>query len=102
MRAGLEQLERFTTEGGNAKKDFRNTLNDMLILGVALRHKCPIYTLDKELARIAAPHFHTRTTDGALINLEPRIVPSEDRKTPRESKGYINRGWHYRTYSKRG
>lgn len=101
VRAGLEQLERFTTGGGNVKKDFRNTLNDMLILGVALRHKCPIHTLDKELARIAAPHFHTRTTDGALINLEPRIDFTADRKPPRESKGYINRGWHYRTYSKR-
>jgi hypothetical protein len=101
VRVGLEQLARFTAEGGNAKKDFRNTLNDMLILGAALRHRCPIRTLDKELARIAAPHFHTRSADWALINLEPRIDTSTHRNSPRESKGYINRGWHYRTYSKR-
>ncbi|GAA1008683.1 hypothetical protein GCM10009564_21860 [Streptomyces thermogriseus] len=101
VRAGLEQLVRFTTGGGNAKKDFRNTLNDMLILGVALRRRCSIRTLDKELVRIAAPQFHTRSANGSLINLEPRIEPSIDRKPSRESKGYINRGWHYRTYSKR-
>ncbi|MEV6543397.1 hypothetical protein [Streptomyces sp. NPDC051665] len=101
IQTGLAQLESFTTTGGNAKKDFRNTLNDMLILGVALRHNYPIHTLDKELTRIASPHFHTKTTDGFLFNLEPRQGIEEARKISRESRGYINRGWRYRAYSKR-
>jgi predicted nucleic acid-binding protein len=102
IRTGLVQLERFTATGGNAKKDFRNTLNDMLILGVALRHNHRIYTLDKELTRVASPQFHARTADGALFSLEPRQGPKGERKISNESKGFINRGWQYRTYSKRG
>ncbi|MGW1976679.1 PIN domain-containing protein [Streptomyces sp. NPDC001889] len=94
ITSALELLSRLTRSGGNTKHQFRNTLNDMLILAVALTEGA-LLTQDKELARVAGDYFTDTGQNGDTYLLEQPRAEQKDRKPLRESKGYVNRGWSY-------
>ncbi|MCS0635178.1 hypothetical protein NX801_05800 [Streptomyces sp. LP05-1] len=83
--------------GFAAKGDFRNTLNDMLILAVALEAVSAggvFETRDKLLGTLARPYFDSMSQHGDLIRFVRNPV-SRARRPNRDSKGYINAGWRY-------
>jgi len=90
---GIDLLHRYAMSGGNnLKANFRNSLNDMLILATSMNSGMSLLTEDRALLRFAA---HTLSlpfsNKGELVELgtsssaKPALV--------RESKGYINRPW---------
>ncbi|MFE7577512.1 hypothetical protein ACFU5Z_22525 [Streptomyces sp. NPDC057521] len=108
MRVNCRPIQGRHVEGGyelfrehmgkeRAKDDFRNSLNDMLILSFALDTTSNggiFETRDKLLAEIAARYFDKRVERGPLIRLT-RSPTTTTRKVSRESKGYINTGWRF-------
>lgn len=78
-----------------AKKNPRNTINDILILSTAVEHSLPLLTEDGLLKRFTAEllgaSYFEHAPDRLLIDFTPPEV--SDRRKPFESKGYINRGW---------
>ncbi|MCB9302627.1 MAG: hypothetical protein H6566_18450 [Lewinellaceae bacterium] len=81
----------------NAKDDFRNTWNDILILCKALNNEAIVYTEDKLLARFASEIFQGSINshgDGLIIDFS--ISNRQEAESNRESKWYVNRGWQYR------
>ncbi|MDA9528979.1 hypothetical protein [Bradyrhizobium sp. CCBAU 25338] len=89
---GLDILDRFLSDYA-PKGHFRNTVCDALILGTAIRHRIPLQTEDKLLARLTAKMFGTRfyqEGEDLVIDFE---TPSVVRRRHGESKGYIHRGW---------
>ncbi|MGK5675466.1 PIN domain-containing protein [Micromonospora sp. URMC 106] len=86
-------LEAFSTKF-NAKSNYRNTINDMLILATALEREAQLLTNDTLLNRFAANFFDApftpQSNDTCRIDFSKK---SQDRRKPLESKGYINRSW---------
>ncbi len=93
---GLELLSDFTIKH-NPKEDFRNTVNDILIFTIALKSGMTLITKDNLLNRFAADYFeaHSKIKDNLLeVTFAQRIT--KEQRNNHESKGYINRGWHYK------
>ncbi|MCO5992989.1 hypothetical protein [Actinoallomurus rhizosphaericola] len=89
-------LKLLIKRGVNLKGDFRNSLNDMLILGTAVANESDLWTEDKILAQFAEDEGISKIKSHRghfeiSIN-EPNIA---DRRVSRESKGYINTAWRY-------
>ncbi|MEU8271604.1 hypothetical protein AB0B89_31155 [Sphaerisporangium sp. NPDC049002] len=75
------------------KGDFRNTLNDILVLATALNVGAPLLTRDGVLNRFASEYYGT-----PLIAMADYVKidfghTSARRRISRDSKGYINRPW---------
>lgn len=97
VEAACRLMKKFLSGGQKLKDDFRNSLNDMLILAFALDAVSgggTFETRDKLLAAFARPYFDTGTQHGDLIRFEQNPKPLVRRKS-QESKGYINTGWRY-------
>jgi hypothetical protein len=96
IRRGFRLLGAFLDQN-TPKNDFRNTVNDMLILATALELDAPLVTEDSLLLRFAVDYAGcTLHSDGLFVRMQP---PSRDhrlRKPSSESKGYINRGWTFK------
>lgn len=89
-------LKRLIARGFNLKADFRNSLNDMLILGTAITRGADLWTQDELLAQFAAEEL-TSKVKHRDTHYEIPVQSSENsiRRVSRESKGYINTGWRY-------
>jgi predicted nucleic acid-binding protein len=89
---GVDLLRQYAMEGGNTvKSDFRNSLNDMLILASAIRTGYQLVTEDRALWRFAAQRTGLEIrSSGSILRIYPNKPISFD---SRESKGYINRRW---------
>ncbi|MEV3921680.1 hypothetical protein [Actinomadura coerulea] len=80
------------------KKNFRNTLNDIMILAVALDERARLLTDDRLLA-IFSEDFLTATVRGSEKKYDIDLsgdVGRIDRRPPLESKAYINSRWRVR------
>ena len=84
-------------ESHNIKANFRNTLNDLMIVASAITSSAQLTTVDGELVR-----FVTRY-DGRLLRKTQQIVTIDfesatdaGQARSAESKGFINRGWDVR------
>ncbi len=93
IQVGLRLLSEFT-RNNNLKDNFRNSLNDILILAVALEEGAHLITEDSVLNRFAA---QTSGIPVKLVgqNLELDFSATEEstRRVQRESKGFVNRRW---------
>ncbi len=89
----LSLLPRFTREY-NLKNDFRNSLNDLLILATAIRMNETLHTRDQVLSdfavTVAQAEVSSRTDGRFEVSFRD---PSAVRRVNSESKGYINLGW---------
>ncbi|WP_341718788.1 hypothetical protein QQG74_03145 [Micromonospora sp. FIMYZ51] len=78
----------------NPKKNFRNTINDMLVLSTALEGRASLFSKDEALNRFAADFYRApfkRVASHALcIDFDGG---ASNRRQPIESKGYVNRSW---------
>lgn len=85
------------TRSHSLKANFRNSMNDLLILAIALRASIPLLTRDSVLARFAARERIVRSEPlGEWTRLDTSRVAAATRHRSRESKGYVNRGWEIR------
>ncbi|MER7992023.1 hypothetical protein [Micromonospora chalcea] len=93
--AALHMFATFTQRHA-LKKSFRNSLNDLLSLTIAVDDDALFKTRDRLLAKFSAEFFPSslQDLDGVLtIEFAP---PGESRKVNRGTKGYVNRGWGVR------
>jgi predicted nucleic acid-binding protein len=78
-----------------AKRNPRNTINDILILSTAVEHSLSLLTEDRLLKRFTAEllgaPFSEQPPNRLIIDFTPLEVV--DRRRAFESKDYINRGW---------
>jgi len=78
-----------------AKRNPRNTVNDILILSTAINRSSPLLTEDSLLKRFAADFlqakYEEKTPVGLLIDFSSSEV--SNRRKPLESRSYTNRGW---------
>jgi predicted nucleic acid-binding protein len=98
---GLDLLSDFTKKY-NPKDNFRNTLNDVLILATALDAEATLITQDNLLNRFAVDYFGVEASVEAKL-LKINFPPSTSKKKQinRGSKGYVNRGWSYQVRNQR-
>ncbi|GAU66664.1 hypothetical protein SSP35_03_03120 [Streptomyces sp. NBRC 110611] len=91
----FDLLRSLIASGVNLKANFRNSLNDMIILATALKSKSSLWTEDDLLANFAKRHLEPDVSfrDGVYrIEFPER---SSERQKSRESKGYVNTGWRF-------
>ena len=75
------------------KSNFRNTLNDVIILATAKAAGATLITRDTLLARFAGS---IRELSQTFIEVKFDSVSRERRPATAESKGFVNRGWDIR------
>ncbi|GAB7039114.1 MULTISPECIES: hypothetical protein [Catenuloplanes] len=86
-------LEAFS-QTANVKTNFRNSINDLLILATAIDRRVRLVTRDTLLNRFAAG-----VHDAPVERVAPEVwtidfsESTADRRKPYESKGYVNRSW---------
>lgn len=89
-------LREMVSTGMNLKADFRNSLNDMLILATARSKRLNLWTMDELLAQFAREHDVSEVaSQGDFYELAFSDVPGPERRESRESKGYRNTGWRF-------
>jgi hypothetical protein len=78
----------------NVKANFRNSVNDMMILATAIAGHEQLLTDDNLLARFAAAQRQAplREVGEGLIEIDFERSIGVGRRLPNESKGYINCG----------
>ena len=92
--ASAFNLLREFTKGHNLKKDFRNSLNDILILTTAIESSAKLNTEDSELSKFASQSYagqYQKGSEFTTIDFS-QITPAPHHKN-KESKGYVNNGW---------
>ena len=95
-RLGQTLLHRFSQKY-SLKKDFRNSLNDILIVASAIHGGGELLTRDSLLVRFCADAGLLKTHgQDEWIRCESTRNSVGRRSTRRESKGYVNRGWFVR------
>lgn len=101
-QVGIDLLHQYAmSDGNNLKANFRNSLNDMLILATSIESGVDLLTEDRALWRFASRALDLPSNnDGGLIRLQtsPRLAGSS---LSRESKGYINHPWEARVRNRR-
>ena len=82
----------------NPKKNFRNTYNDILILSTAIWNKAKLITDDNLLNKLSTEIYGgtIKKKNDYSIQVDFSDNSSVVKKNSKESKGYINRGWHYK------
>ena len=95
---GLDLLREFCVSN-NVKSDFRNTVNDILILATAVDTSSQLLTKDSVLNKFAASQFQAtqQSVQGELL-IDFTGQSSRKSKNSNESKGYINRNWQARMF----
>ncbi|WP_416478275.1 hypothetical protein [Streptomyces sp. LKA04] len=92
----FDLLKRLMKRGFNLKSDFRNSLNDMLILGTAISCGGDLRTKDELLAQFAADEGLSKVySRDDHYELKFGETEGSVRRVSRESKGYVNTGWRY-------
>ena len=96
-QVGMDLLRQYaTSDGKNLKANFRNSLNDMLILAASINSGVDLLTEDRALWRFAIHALKlSLNTKGPLIELETSLKAAKSASS-KESKGYINRSWEAR------
>jgi predicted nucleic acid-binding protein len=95
VSVAFRYLKACEAKGVNLKADFRNSLNDMLILATGTSRGAGLCTMDGLLAQFARDHGVAEVERrGELHDLTLRREVSERRES-RESKGYRNNAWRY-------
>jgi hypothetical protein len=91
---GIDLLWNFV-QRHNVKSNFRNSVNDMMILATAIAGGEHLLTRDDLLARFTAAQHGApvREFSPGLIEIDFAREPVAVKRRPKESKGYINRGW---------
>ena len=90
---GMDLLAKFL-KSYQAKTNFRNTVNDVLILATAITSGVALKTEDDLLRRFAAETLNAPLRhDGAHLVIDFSAPDVPQRRKSLESKGYINRGW---------
>ena len=80
-----------------SKKNFRNTVSDMLILAAAIHDNASLLTKDSVLVRFCADvGLMTRNGQGEWTRCDTIMTSTTHRRTSRESKAYINQSWSVR------
>ena len=82
----------------NMKKDYQNSMRDLLIASTAVQHKLRLITQDNELNRVIAQceEYRCRKINDHIVEIDMRGTECDDKVIPpKDSKGYINRGWDY-------
>jgi hypothetical protein len=93
VKIGLLLLEAFTKDH-TLKSNFRNSWNDMLILGTAIGSSAALITEDSLLNRFASETFAGRLREsGKLITIDFKDSRSAVSFAGLESKRYINQPW---------
>jgi predicted nucleic acid-binding protein len=94
---GIDLLRQYAMlDGNNLKADFRNSLNDMLILATSINSGADLLTEDRALWRFAIRTLNLPlNTKGPLIELETSSKSAKSASS-KESKGYINHPWEAR------
>ncbi|MGR9249443.1 hypothetical protein [Rhizobium leguminosarum] len=79
----------------NVKSNFRNSVNDMMILAAAISGREHLLTDDNLLARFAAAQQQAplREVGQGLVEIDFERKTKVTKRLSSESKGYINRGW---------
>lgn len=101
IELGYELLDIFL-QNHSLKDDFRNCWNDILILSKSINEGARLITSDKLLNRFASELYK-----GEIHKSEEILdihFPTESKKIDNiqhESKGYINRGWFYKTINRK-
>ena len=95
-RIGMNLLGSFMDKY-QTKDNKRNTINDVLILATAINSEAELVTKDNLLARFAAELMSAPTLpQKEAIRIDFSSATASARRTPLESKGFINRGWQIR------
>jgi hypothetical protein len=91
---GIQLLWNFV-QHHNVKANFRNSVNDMMILATAIVGREQLLTDDNLLARFAAGQHHApiREVGQDMIEIDFERRTATAQRLSNESKGYINRGW---------
>jgi hypothetical protein len=93
---GYDLLDKFLIKH-SSKSDFKNTWNDILILSKAINKQLPLLTEDKLLNRFAAENYNTKAIqENGFLKIDFSDTKNVEKRTNKESKGYINRGWEYK------
>jgi predicted nucleic acid-binding protein len=96
VSSAFRYLKELEAKGVSLKADFRNSLNDMLILATADIRGAGLRTMDGLLAQFARECGVVEVESrGGIYDLTPKRQENEGRKTLRESKGYRNTAWRY-------
>lgn len=93
IELGLNLFSEFISRY-SSKENYRNTVNDILILATAINSSSTLITRDSLLNRFAAEYYGVTVKEGSdifLIDFGKERQP--ERHTSHESKGYINNGW---------
>ncbi|MEZ0000750.1 hypothetical protein [Sinorhizobium fredii] len=82
-------------QNNNVKGNFRNSVNDMMILATAISGREHLLTEDNLLMRFAATRLQApiREFGQNLIEIDFERNTEGQKRSSNESKGYINRGW---------
>jgi hypothetical protein len=93
---GVALLQEFTAKYA-LKGNFRNSLNDLLVLATAISSSARLVTEDKLLMQFAADKYSkTHKRRGNILTIDFDKDQSELKRKSQESKGYINRQWAIR------
>jgi predicted nucleic acid-binding protein len=92
----FDLLKRLMRRGFNLKSNFRNSLNDMLILGTAVANEVDLWTKDELLAQFAEDEGLAKVKScGNRYEINFGEQPDCARRISHESKGYVNTGWRF-------
>lgn len=93
-RIALHLVQEYEKEF-SLKKNFRNSISDLLTLAVALDHRARLVTIDSVLSRFARTTYACQAKhEGTFVILDLQTLEAEKGVRSRESKGYINRRWY--------
>ena len=95
-RLGQSILYRFCRKY-KLKRNFRNSINDILILAAAIHGNGELLTRDSVLVKFCDDSgFLKKHRHHEWTRCEVTMTSTEQRSARRESKGYINRSWFVR------
>jgi predicted nucleic acid-binding protein len=95
-QTSIDLLRQYAMSGNNLKADFRNSLNDMMILATSINSGTNLLTEDRALWSFAARVLSLPlNAKGPLVLLETSSQRAKSAVST-ESKGYVNRPWEAR------
>lgn len=99
---GLDLLDRFL-KCHAPKSNFRNTVNDMMILAMGKELGSQLWTEDELLSQFASTTLGRKVGkhDG-LFKVSPSQEEQNRERTDNESKGYVNKSWRQRAQESQG
>ena len=99
---GRNFLDRFL-ECHESKSNFRNTVNDMMILAMSKELNSELWTEDELLGQFASTTLGRSVENkGGLFKVFPPQKDGGSEQSDDESKGYVNKSWRTRIQEIRG